>query len=100
MPSQRFFEKKRGPKKNFACGGKGFLARRLGDGNDLIITIFQVFTEYAAGSFSQTQISKLRSNNQCYNTEILTQVNGHLDGSGGLYLKVARPHKQQQRPGK
>ena len=79
---------------------KGFLARSLGDGNVLIITIFQVFTEYAAGSFLKHRSSKLRSNNQCYNTEILTQVKGHLDGSGGLYLKVARPHKQQQRPGK
>ena len=67
----------------------------IGDGNVLIITIFEVFTEYAAGSFSQTQISKLRSNNQCNNTENLTQVKGHLDGSGGIYLKVAGSRKQQ-----
>ena len=45
-------------------------------------------------------ISKLRSNNQCYNTAILTQVKGQLDGSGGFYLKVAGSRKQEQRPGK
>ena len=77
---------------------KGFLARRLGDGNVLIITIFQVLTEYAAGSFLKHRSSKLRSNNQCYNTEILTQVKGHLDGSGGLYLKATAQLKQEQRP--
>jgi len=60
----------------------------------------QLLTEYAAGSFSQTHISKLRSNNQCYNTEFLTQVKGHLDGWDGLYLKFAGSSKQEQRPGK
>ena len=78
---------------------KGFLARSLGDGNVLIITIFQVLTEYAAGSFLKHRSSKLRSNNQCYNTEILTQVKGHLDGSGELYLKATAQLKQEQRPG-
>ena len=77
---------------------KGFLARSLGDGNVLIITIFQVLTEYAAGSFLKHRSSKLRSNNQCYNTEILTQVKGHLDGSGELYLKATAQLKQEQQP--
>ncbi len=31
---------------------KGFLAKSLGDGNVLVITIFQLFSEYATGSFS------------------------------------------------
>ena len=50
----------------------------------------QALTEYAAGSFSRTQISKLIPNNQCYNSKIVTQVKGHVDGWHGLYLKVTQ----------
>ena len=46
-------------------------------------------------------INQFREGLTTANSEILTQVKGHLDGSGGLYLKVEGSRKPQQlRPGK